>query len=156
MTSREPLAMANCKEVYEHATLWAIKDVISELKLVDAGHLISYVFTDSHANIRDLLASSSELFLKADTLHYRGEAVAELDWASPPKILLEMEFRHQDLTARFALRLMGEISDISIESVRYADGTDGSQCDIERYVSVLKDALIREPSKEWITSGLLM
>ena len=156
MTSRKPLATADCKEVYEHALIWAMKDVINELRLVDVGHLISYVFTDSHANIGDILASSAELFFKPNSLDYRDEAKAEIDWDGPPSISLELKFRHQDLTVRFALLLSGEASDISIRTIRYDDGEDGSQFDIDRFVAVLSDAHIRQPSREWSASGLLM
>ncbi|SFN84526.1 hypothetical protein SAMN04488056_102185 [Cohaesibacter marisflavi] len=156
MISRKPLATVDCKDVYEHAMLWAMKDVIAELRLVDAAHLISYVFTDSHANISDIVASSSELFLKANTLFYRGESTAQLDWSTPPTVRFEMAFRHLDLDARFALNLIGDVSTIAMQSVRYEDGSDGSECDIERFVNVLTDAHIRRPSKDWADKGLLM
>ncbi|WP_320143776.1 hypothetical protein [uncultured Cohaesibacter sp.] len=156
MISRKPLATADCKDVYEHAMLWAMKDVITELRLVDAAHLISYVFTDSHANISDIVASSSELFLKANTLFYRGEATTQLDWSTPPTLRLEMAFRHLDLDARFGLNLIGDVSTITMHSVRYDDGSDSNSCDLERFVNVLTDAHIRRPSKDWRGNSLLM
>nr|WP_319483305.1 hypothetical protein [uncultured Cohaesibacter sp.] len=155
MISRDPLATADRKDVYKHAMLWAIRDIINELRLVDAGHLVSYIFTDSHANIEDLVASSCELFLKENTLFYRGTAEAELDWSGPPKVVLGMQFRHLDLNARFRLLLLGEETEIVLEDISYEDGSNDSHGDIERFVRVLSDARLKQPEARWGGNGLL-
>nr|WP_321454755.1 hypothetical protein [uncultured Cohaesibacter sp.] len=154
MTNKEPLVATDLKEVYKRALLWALQDVIAELRLVDVGHLVSYVFTDSHGNIRDILESSAELYLKEKTLSYRDSARSNLVWSQPPEVVLDLDFKHQDLQIRFSLHLLGEQTDITFEDIRYGDDPDDDG-DIERFVGILTDAKTCNPSVHWAPSGLL-
>ena len=83
----------------------ALSDTIADLRLVDAGDMIGYISSSQWANIADLVASSSELFLREGALTFACMANFELGWGTTPSISLELEFQADGVAAFFSLVL---------------------------------------------------
>ena len=103
----------------EKALADGVKDVATELRLIDLGDLIVFVKTGQFANIQDLVNSSVELYFKPGTLTYGWAADLDVSWERPPMILLDMEFRHEAVTAFFGLSLGSGSAGVEIRQVSF-------------------------------------
>ena len=83
----------------------ALRDIATELRLVDIGDLIAYVRANKLANIRDLVASSCEPYFHLGAWQFGDAADAETPWDAPARILLDLEFSHGGVTAFLRLTL---------------------------------------------------
>ncbi len=109
-------------DLAEHERLIAnaLVGVASELRLADPAEFIVLVRDAQEANISDLVNSSSEMFFKKGALRYGLAADYALGWGSPPSVSLDMEFRHDRVTAFFRLilgahRAAVEVMDVTLD-----------------------------------------
>lgn len=125
---------------HERVIADAIVDVATELRLSDPTEFILLVRGEQEANIADLVNSSSELFFKKGSLRYALAADCALSWGSTPSVTLDMEFRHDDVTAFFRLTLAGQRARVEVLDVMSEDR--GRPCDspAERLRCALADA----------------
>lgn len=124
---------------YESILAHAVKDVIGEICLADAGVLISYIHNNLNENIEDLVNSSTELFFRDGTLRYGQYADVTFDWRKPPSIVLDMEFQHAPLTVFFKLWFQGDYVGVEIHRMLL-----DSSADVDTMSShCLTDALAR-------------
>ena len=117
---------------HERALADAIVDVATELRLSDPTEFILLVRGEQEANISDLVNSSSELFFKKGALRYGLAADCALGWGSPPSVSLDMEFRHDRVTAFFRLILGGQRAAVEIVEVLLDDAEDAGPGAAER------------------------
>jgi hypothetical protein len=103
--------------LHERALAGAIVEVATELRLSDPIEFILLVRGEQEANIADLVNSSSELFFQKGALRYGLAADCALGWGSPPSVSLDMEFRHDGVTAFFRLILGGSRAAIEVVEV---------------------------------------
>jgi hypothetical protein len=103
--------------LHERALAGAIVEVATELRLSDPIAFILLVRGEQEANIADLVNSSSELFFQKGALRYGLAADCALGWGSPPSVSLDMEFRHDGVTAFFRLILGGSRAAIEVVEV---------------------------------------
>jgi hypothetical protein len=103
--------------LHERALAGAIVEVATELRLSDPIAFILLVRGEQEANIADLVNSSSELFFQKGALRYGLSADCALGWGSPPSVSLDMEFRHDGVTAFFRLILGGSRAAIEVVEV---------------------------------------
>ena len=73
----------------------ALKDLASELRLIDATDFAAFIRIGHMANLRSLVQSSAELHFKPGTLELAELGEIELGWFKPPLITLPMKFRQQ-------------------------------------------------------------
>ncbi len=76
---------------------------------------------EQEANISDLVNSSSELFFKKGALRYGLAADCVVGWGSTPSVSLDMEFRHDRVTAFFRLTLGGQRASVEVLEVLVDD-----------------------------------
>jgi hypothetical protein len=111
---------------HERVIADAIVDVATELRLSDPTELLLLVRGEQEANIADLVNSSSELFFKKGTLRYALAADCALSWGSTPSVTLDMEFRHDHVTAFFRLTLAGQRARVELLDVMSDDERAGT------------------------------
>ncbi len=109
------------KDLAEHEKTLAdaIVDVATELRLSDPTEFILLVRGEQEANISDLVNSSSELFFKKGALRYGLSADCALGWGSTPSVSLDMEFRHDHVTAFFRLIIGGSRAAVEVVDVLF-------------------------------------
>src|ERR1700748_3909930 len=83
----------------------ALVDFASELRLTDAGELMSMIQNEHAANLADLVNSSTELFFKSGTLRYALSASFKAPWDATPTVEIDLEFRHASVCAFFRLTI---------------------------------------------------
>jgi hypothetical protein len=110
----------------------ALVDFASELRLTDAGELMSMIRNDHAANLADLVNSSTELFFKSGTLRYALSASLKAPWDATPTVEIDLEFRHAAVCAFFRLtighrRAGVEILDILFEEQGLDDLTKAAR-----------------------------
>ena len=106
-------------DLAEHERLLAdaLVGVASELRLADPAEFILLVRGDQEANISDLVDSSTELYFQKGALRYGLVAECALGWGSPPSVSLDMEFRHDRVTAFFRLILGAQRAAVEVMEV---------------------------------------
>lgn len=127
----------------ERALAEALAAVGAELRLVDVADYVAYIRNDQLASLQDIVNSSVELYFKPGTLTFAWAADLELDWDTPPKIVLGMEFRHREVWIVFDLILRADETSVTIKHLAFsgAEGTEASETD--RLIEVIEDAQIR-------------
>lgn len=130
----------------ERALASVARELASELRLTDVVDLITFIRTENHPNIADLVASSTELYLKPGTLSYGWAAEADMRWESPPAIKLDMEFRNRQVTAFFRLILGAEQAGIELCHVEFETPGRSAEEDTRRLISAVSDARLKSSS----------
>ena len=115
-------------------------DVAAELRMMNVADYVSFIHLEQFNNIRDIVNSSMELYFKHGTLSYGCDADYQLEWDQPPSILLDFEFRHQEITVRFNLTLQAAHASVKISEIAFATGSHGEVADTRRLVAAIADA----------------
>jgi hypothetical protein len=124
----------------EKALADGLKDVAAELRLVDVVDLITFIRTENHPNIGDLVNSSVELFFKEDTLRYGWAAEVDLKWGSTPSIMLDMEFRHLRVTVFFKLILESLHAAVDLHYVSFESPSPNPGDNTSHLIRAIADA----------------
>lgn len=127
----------------EEALAQAVSDVAEELRLIDVTDFIAFVRTEKHANISDLVKSSTELFFKNETLRYGLGAHVEADWDTTPDVRLDLEFRNNGVWIYFSLTLNARGSSVEIHHIEFADPSEDPEENTRRLIEALVDARLK-------------
>jgi len=124
----------------EKALADGLKEVASELRLIDAADLVAYVRTGQFANIGVLVNSSTELYFKPHTLHFGNSGTVHLTWGGAPSIVLDMEFRYMHVSVYFRLLLEALQAGIEIDYISFEKGSDDPQANTQRMIEAIDAA----------------
>ncbi len=114
-----------------------LKELASELRLIDATDFAAFIRIGHMANLRSLVQSSAELHFKPGTLELAEVGEVELGWFKPPLITLPMKFRHSGVRVYFRLRLAALSAAVEVELITAEDGSAGEDLHLK-----LRDALL--------------
>ncbi len=117
----------------EKALAVAAKELAAELRLTDIVDLVTFIRTDNHPNLSDLVNSSAELYFKPGTVSYGWAADVEMRWAGTPVVRLDLEFRHRQVTAFFDLVLEARQAGVRLKHIACdaIPASEHSRCLIE-------------------------
>ena len=107
----------------EKALADGLRDVASELRLIDAADLIAFIRTEQFANIANLVSSSTELYFKPGTFNFGQSADIDVKWGAAPTIALDMEFHHMRVNVYFRLLLEALQAGIEINYISFEGGS---------------------------------
>ena len=99
----------------------AIREVVSDLRLVDVGDYIAFVRLERFANIADLVDSSAELHFMPGTLRLGHGAEAHISWDRLPRIVLDLELRPRGVTVYFTLTMTADHAAVDVNYVAFDD-----------------------------------
>ena len=97
----------------------AIREVVSELRLVDVGDYVAFIRMGHFANVSDLVDSAAERFFMPGTLRLGHGGEAHLAWTGEPKIMLDLELRPLGATVYFTLALAAETASVDVNYVAF-------------------------------------
>jgi hypothetical protein len=117
-----------------------IMDVAAELRMLNVADYISFIHLEQFNNIRDIVNSSMELYFKHGTLSYGCSADYEIEWDQPPSVILDLEFRHQEVVARFNLTLQADHASVEISEISFGPGAGDEADDTRQLVAAIADA----------------
>jgi hypothetical protein len=103
----------------EKALADGLRDVASELRLIDAADLIAYIRTERFANIANLVNSSTELYYKPGTINFGLSGDVDAKWGDTPIIALDMEFHHLRVNVYFRLLLEALQAGVEINYITF-------------------------------------
>jgi len=97
----------------------AIREVVSELRLVDIADYIAFIRLEHFGNISDLVDSAAELYLMPGTLKLGHGGEAHVAWTGEPRIVLDLELRPRGVTVYFSLTLTADNAAVEVNYVAF-------------------------------------
>ncbi|MDN5928768.1 MAG: hypothetical protein L0I29_17000 [Hyphomicrobiales bacterium] len=122
----------------------AIENVVAELRMVDVADYVAYIKLERFANISDLVASAAELYFMPGTLRLGHGGEAEICWAAPPKIVLDLELRPRGATIYFTLALSDKHAEIDVNYVSFDEPGSDPLANTDFLEAAIADARIRK------------
>ena len=124
----------------EKALADGLRDVASELRLIDAADLIAFIRTEQFANIANLVSSSAELYYKPGTLSFGRSGDIDVKWGATPTISLDMEFHHMQVSVYFRLLLEALQAGIEINYINFEAGSADPDQNTQRLITAIANA----------------
>ncbi|MDH6233360.1 hypothetical protein M2281_003971 [Mesorhizobium soli] len=115
----------------------AIKQVVSELRLVDVADYISFIRFEQFGCIADIVDSAAELYFMPGALKLGHGGEAHVSWLDAPRIELDLELRPAGVTIYFTLTLTALHASVEINYVAF----DKPDSDPERNTAFLEAAV---------------
>ena len=126
----------------EKALAEGIKEVASELRLIDAADFVAFIRTEQFANIGNLVSSSTELYFKPDTIKFGLSGDINLQWGAPLSVSLDMEFHYMRVNVYFRLLLEALHAGIEIDYITFDEGSADPDENTQRLVRAIAKARI--------------
>lgn len=117
-----------------------VREVATELRLVDVVDLVTYVRTEQYANIGDLINSAIELYFRPGTLSYGEAGDVLLDWSGAPEVKLDMAFRHPRVSVHFCLALAAQHGAVEINYISFTNPSADPSANTACLAAALADA----------------
>jgi len=121
-----------------------IREVVSELRLVDAADYISFIHMEQFANIADIVDSAAELFFVPGTLRLGHGGEVHASWSMPPKVVLDLELKPSGATVYFTLTMADEHAAVDVTYVSFDEPSDDPDENSAFLTSALDAARIRK------------
>src|SRR5690606_20343001 len=86
LMNRQPHSLAREVIVAE-----AIREVVSELRMIAPADYVAFLHTERYANVADIVDSAAELYFQPGTLRMGHGGEVHFDWDQPPRIVLDLE-----------------------------------------------------------------
>jgi hypothetical protein len=129
----------------EKALAEGVRDVASELRLIDAADLIAFIRTEQFANIANLVISSTELYYKPGTLSFGRSADIDVTWSGKPRISLDMEFHHMRVSVYFRLLLEAVQAAVEIHFIDFEAGSPNPDENTRALIAAIANARLAPP-----------
>jgi hypothetical protein len=122
-----------------------LREVASELRMIDAVDLVAYIRSEQFANIKSLVNSSTELFFKPGTISFGCSGDVDLKWGSAPSISLDMEFHNMQVSVYFRLLLESLQAGVEILHITFEHASPDPDENTQRLAEAIADARIAPP-----------
>lgn len=126
----------------EMALAEGLRDVASELRLIEAADLIAFIRTEQFANIASLVASSTECYFLPGAVKFGLSGDIDVRWGGSPVVSLDMEFRHQGVNVYFRLRLEALQAGVEITFISFDEQSPEPDVNTQRLISAIADARV--------------
>lgn len=123
-----------------------LKDLASELRLIEATDFAAFIRIGHMANLKSLVQSSAELHFKPGTLELAELGEIELGWFKPPLITLPMKFRHNGVRVYFRLRLAALSAAVEVELITAENGAGNEDLNL-KLREALRSASVERPAQ---------
>lgn len=132
----------------EKALAEGLREVATELRMIDPADYIAYIRTEQFGNLRTLVNSSTEMFFKPGTITFGLSGEADVSWDCEPTIALDMEFHHLSVSAYFRLILKAVTAGIEISYVQFESSSQNPDENTQRLVDAIADARLSPRRRE--------
>ncbi len=122
----------------------AIRETVSELRMVDIADYIAFIRMERFGNISDIVDSAAELYFMPGTLRLGHGGEAHVEWTGEPKIVLDLELRPQGATVYFALTLTARVASVEVNYVSFEKPDSDPDVNTQRLEDALMTARIRK------------
>lgn len=121
----------------------AIRDVVSELRLVDVADYVAFIRMERFSSIADLVDSAAELYFMPGTLRLGHGGEAHACWSMPPKIALDLELHARGAKVFFTLTLADTNAGVELNYVSFEDASEDADLNTMRLKASLDDARLQ-------------
>jgi hypothetical protein len=136
----------------EMALAEGLRDVASELRLIEAADLIAFIRTEQFGNIANLVASSTECYFLPGTVKFGQSGDIDVRWGGTPVISLDMEFKNRGVSAYFRLRLEALQAGVEITYITFDESAADPNENTRRLVEAISDARV-SPIRAYASPG---
>jgi len=105
----------------------AISPVATELRLLDAGDLISLLRMECYGNLADLVSSSAELYFHPGTINFGAGGEYTLEWNGTPQVVLDLEIKPKGVSVYARLTLADTQAGIEIDHIAFQEPQDNPE-----------------------------
>lgn len=128
----------------ERALALGMREVASELRLIDAVDLVAFIRSEQFANVRNLVSSSTEMFFRSGTVTFGLSGDAAVKWGEAPTVSLDMEFHNKGVNAYFRLLLEADQAGVEIGYITFENPSDDPEANTARLVEAIADARLSD------------
>ncbi len=122
----------------------AIKDFVSELRMVDLADYVSFIHLGHVANLADIVDSAAELYFMPGTLRLGHGGDLELAWSGDQRVMLDLELKPSGATVFFTLSLGDAEAGIDVNYVAFDKPQDEPEANTAFLETALEAARIRK------------
>jgi hypothetical protein len=142
--NRQPHSLAREVIVAE-----AIREVVSELRMIAPADYVAFLHTERYANVADIVDSAAELYFQPGTLRMGHGGEVHLDWDQPPRIVLDLELKPTGATVYFTLSLTDKHAAVDVNYVAFDEPSDDPEVNSSFLRETIEAARIRksEPAR---------
>ncbi|MFB9950144.1 hypothetical protein ACFFP0_14880 [Rhizobium puerariae] len=102
----------------------AISPVASELRLLDAGDLISLLRLECYSSLADLVSSAAELYFHPGTVSFGAGGDYKLEWGGLPEVVLDLEIKPRGVSVYARLTLADRQAGLEIDHISFQEPFD--------------------------------
>ena len=124
---------------YEKVLADGLREFLQELAMADGGVILSYVCSGKHANLNDIIGSSTEFTVKPGCLAYGNDAEVDFDWGAAPRVSLAIELRDERLTAFFRVVFGGDFVGVDISGIHFSELARDADVNLRRFAETVAD-----------------
>jgi hypothetical protein len=117
-----------------------LRDVASELRLIEAADLIAFMRTEQFGNVATLVNSSAELYFVPGSIGFGQSGDIDVTWGCTPTISLDMEFHHAGVNVYFRLLLQALQAAVEITYINFETGAADPDVNTRRLVEAIARA----------------
>lgn len=122
----------------------SIKEVVSELRMIEAADYIAFIRLEQYANIADIVDSAAELFFIPGTLRLGHGGDVHAGWSLPPRVMLDLELKPAGATVYFTLIMSDAHAAVDVTYVSFDQPSDDPDENSAFLESALAAARIRK------------
>ncbi|MBW6420704.1 hypothetical protein KX729_04550 [Rhizobium sp. XQZ8] len=105
----------------------AISPVATELRLLDAGDLISLLRLECYSSLADLVSSAAELYFHPGTVSFGAGGDYKLEWGGQPEVVLDLEIKPRGVSVYARLTIADEKAGLEIDHISFQDPSEDPQ-----------------------------
>lgn len=122
----------------------AIKEFVSELRMVDLADYVSFIHLGHMANLADIVDSAAELFFMPGTLKLGHGGNLEINWTGEQRVMLDLELKPSGVTVFFTLSLGDTEAGIDVNYVAFEKPEEEPEANTAFLEAALEAARIRK------------
>ncbi|AXV14420.1 hypothetical protein CYG48_01020 [Neorhizobium sp. SOG26] len=118
----------------------ALSPVATELRLLDAGDLISLLRLECYSSLADLVSSAAELYFHPGTVSFGAGGEYKLEWGGKPEVVLDLEIKPRGVSVYARLTLADQIAGVEIDHIAFHEPSDDPDENTAFLAQTLQDA----------------
>ena len=118
----------------------AVREIASELRLVESADFVAFIRTEQFGNIEQLVNSSTELFYRPNTFSFGHSADVMMNWGEAPSVVLDMEFHYRQVNVYFRLVLEALQAGVEIDYISFDQASADPGDNTQRLIQAIADA----------------
>jgi hypothetical protein len=120
-----------------------IRDVVTELRMVDVADYVAFMRLEHFSAIADIVSSAAERHLMPGTLRLGLGGDAHVSWEDKPRIVLDLELKPQGASVHFALSMTDDHAGVEVNYVSFDEPDTDPDRNTDYLRAVLEEAKIR-------------